>query len=100
MFTKQKKDNLCSVLMKNCFIILSRFTTQDLNYIGDICVEFYYEAYGATVNELVLYVQLGPDYKNHTDIWQIHGEQGNVWKQQMQNVKATTLNTRVNLTFN
>jgi len=37
----------------------ARFTTQSLNHVGDACVEFYYEAYGDTVNTLAVYTQAG-----------------------------------------
>ena len=80
-------------------MLVFRFTTPDLNYIGDLCVDFYYEAYGATVNQLTLYVQDGSDYGNHTNLWQIVGQQGNVWRRQSQNVHSTSLSLRVSQRF-
>ena len=77
------------------FIVQFRFTTPDLNYTGDLCVDFFYEAYGATVNSLRLYVQNGSNYVYHTSVWQVHGEQGNVWRRQSQSIKSTTPDIRV-----
>ena len=61
-----------------------RFTTQSLNYVGDACVEFHYEAYGDTVNALAVYTQTGVrDWRAaRVQLWSVRGNQGNIWIRQ------------------
>jgi len=74
-----------------------RFTTQSLNYVGDACVEFHYEAYGDTVNTLAVYTQAGVmDWRAaRVELWSVRGNQGNVWIRKRIAFRSTDRTLRV-----
>jgi len=78
-----------------------RFTTQSLNYVGDACIEFHYEAYGETVNTLAVYTQSGVrDWRAaRVELWSVRGNQGNVWIRQRIAFRLTDRTLRVRSTM-
>ena len=77
-----------------------RITTPQLNYVGSVCVHFYYHMYGRDMGQLKLFRQSGSDYSaNHIVDWSITGEQGDVWKKVSVNVNLSKREERVSDTM-
>ena len=76
-----------------------RFTTPELNYTGEACIQFDYYAYGEGVGALGVYLEEGGadwgDYNASEEVWGISGNQGEQWFFERIPVLINTTNTSV-----
>ena len=75
-----------------------RITTPQLNYVGSVCVRFYYHMYGNDMGELRVYRQSGGNYStSHSDIWSTSGNKGSDWHKELVEVELTGNEDRVSV---
>ena len=89
-----------AVLGRTCTTFLCRITTPQLNYVGAVCVRFYYHMNGNDMGELRTYLLRGNDNSlTHTDIWSMSGNRGNAWFRASVNVELSRIEEKASITL-